>query len=98
MAKGIIEEDERPNVRGLEYYLEAFAELGTCRQIGSGIGPIPFTSILEYAAFYNVEDFEEFIYLIRQMDSAYIGAISKSPKQGGDNGSANADKNHKNHK
>jgi len=37
-----------------------------------GIGPIPFTAIAEYAKIYEVEDFEEFLYLIRVMDNQFI--------------------------
>lgn len=55
-----------------QYYLDAFSELSSCRNSGMGIGPIPFTAILEYFKLFGVEDFEEFLYYIRKMDNAYV--------------------------
>lgn len=37
-----------------------------------GVMPIPFSSIVEYSKIYEVGDFDEFNYVIRQMDDAYI--------------------------
>ena len=37
-----------------------------------GIGPIPFTAIAEYARIFNVEDFDEFLYIIRVMDNQFV--------------------------
>ncbi len=37
-----------------------------------GIGPIPFTAIVEYFTIYDLEDFEEFSYVIRHMDNIYL--------------------------
>ena len=37
-----------------------------------GIGPIPFTAIAEYARIYEVEDFDEFLYIMRVMDNQFI--------------------------
>ena len=65
---------------GLEFYLEAFRELGTTRGIGMGIGPIPFTAILQYSRLYDVDDFEEFLFLIRQMDNCYLELEAKRQK------------------
>ena len=42
-----------------------------------GVGPIPFSSIYEYATIYEVEDFEEFRFVIRQMDDAYLEEQAK---------------------
>lgn len=36
------------------------------------IGPIPFTAIVEYCKIYEVQDVEEFIYIIRVMDNKFI--------------------------
>jgi hypothetical protein len=40
------------------------------------VGQIPFTAIVEYSKIYEIEDFEEFLYLIRRMDAAFIKAHS----------------------
>lgn len=46
-----------------------------------GVGPIPFTSIVEYSKLYEVDDFEEFLYVIRAMDNTYLSLeSSKSSK------------------
>lgn len=44
-----------------------------------GDGPIPFTSIVEYFKIYEdeLEDFDEFLYLIRLMDKKLLESISK---------------------
>jgi len=64
-------------------YLEAFRELGTCRPSGmGGTGYIPFTSIIEYSKIYDVGEFEDFIYLIREMDKTYIDFASKKQEKG----------------
>lgn len=36
------------------------------------IGPIPFTAIAEYAKIYDVESFDDFIYIIRVMDNQFL--------------------------
>lgn len=54
------------------FYLNAFRELSTCRNSGFGPGPIPFTAIEAYARVFEVEDFFEFLGIIRQMDYCYL--------------------------
>jgi hypothetical protein len=79
LEKGkIAKEDLQPNVELFAHYRDAFLELCTCR-IGSGDGPIPFTSVLEYFKIYGspLEDFDEFLYVIRSMDSKLLDLISK---------------------
>lgn len=49
-----------------------------------GLAPIPFTAIVEYAKIYEVDDFEEFLYLIRVMDNTLINIKDKEKKK--DNG------------
>ena len=39
---------------------------------GMSIGNIPFTAIAEYAKIYEVEDFDEFLHLIRVMDNKFL--------------------------
>lgn len=42
-----------------------------------GLGPIPFTAIAEYSKLFDVEDFEEFHYLMRVMDHKFLDMESK---------------------
>lgn len=59
---------------GLDFYFVAFNELTTCRAIGMGVGPIPWTSIQEYAdrAELDSDERDNLTYLIRAMDNAYL--------------------------
>lgn len=57
-----------------EFYLEAFARLGTERQQGFGEGPIPITSIFAYVKHYGFNDEEQhdFAEIIMLMDAEYL--------------------------
>ena len=69
---------------GLEFYYRAFSELTTCRSLGFGPGPIPWTAIQAFAGTYGIRgsDFFRFQTLIRAMDVAYLNyADSKSKKK-----------------
>jgi hypothetical protein len=73
LSKGFIKpEDQEPNVVGFDFYFSAFSELSTTRQAGFGVGPIPFTAIVDYSRLFEIEDFEEFSYVIRRMDQVYL--------------------------
>lgn len=61
-----------PDIAPFVFWLDAFRELSSCRVNGMGLGPIPFTSIIEYARIFKVDDFEEFLYIIRRMDDAVL--------------------------
>lgn len=37
-----------------------------------GVAPIPFTAIVEYSRIYETGDLDEFVYLIRMMDDAFL--------------------------
>jgi len=59
---------------GCEFYLRAFWDLSTERQIGNTTGPIPVSQIRAYAARYQLEEqatkhLEE---IIRTTDRAYL--------------------------
>ena len=62
------------------YYIDAFHELSSCRSIGMALGPIPFTAIAEYSKLFDIEDFEEFHYLMRVMDNKFLEMESKKQK------------------
>ncbi len=70
-------EHARPNVDNFIFYIQAFEELSSCRPSGLSISPIPFTSVAEYARIFEIEDFHEFLYLIRVMDAELIKLSSK---------------------
>jgi len=36
------------------------------------ISPIPFTAIAEYVRIYDIDDFDEFLYIIRLVDNFVI--------------------------
>ena len=96
LARNLIrEEDLEPNISVFEFYIDAFYELSTCRN-GEGLVPIPFTAIVEYARIYEIEDIEDFQYLIRRMDNCFINnerAKSKhKEKEGKKNAKPNANK------
>lgn len=61
-------------VPGLDFYFAAFNELTTCRAVGMGAGPIPWTAIQEYADRQELdgEDRACLLYLVRAMDNAYL--------------------------
>jgi hypothetical protein len=93
LSRGKIKpEDLEPNIAGFEYYLESFKELNSTRLMGMSVGPIPFTAILEYFKVYPCDDFEEFNYIIRRMDDAFLNQQSGKQRTEGKN-SVQANKN-----
>lgn len=65
----------------MDFYLTAFGELNSCRNMGMGLSPIPFTSIWEYSRIYDIEDFDEFLYVIRVMDYKILDLHDKQTKR-----------------
>jgi len=61
----------------LVFYYEAWQELSTDRQFGMGVGPIPFTSVLQYGNHYEIEDLDDFLFFIRSLDAEYIKYANK---------------------
>jgi len=73
LAEGKVRpEDVEPEISYLEWYIEAFYELSSERQFGMGIGPIPFSSIVTYAEVFEINDFDDFHYVIRILDKVYL--------------------------
>lgn len=73
---------------GLELYFDAFFELSTCRQVGFGLSPIPWSAIREYALTYGLDDVqtEDLTHHIRTMDEAFLKHHSRTtakPKEHG---------------
>src|SRR4051794_21103410 len=56
------------------FYLSAFWEIATCRPIGFGRAPVPFTAIDVWASRHGLagEEFEFFADLIRACDRAWL--------------------------
>ncbi len=75
----IAPKDMMPNIEPFVFYRDAFAELSSCRHEE---GPIPFTSIVEYFRIYDDggEDFEDFIYIIRAMDTKLLEVMAAKRK------------------
>lgn len=59
---------------GLELYMGAFWDLDSCRPLGYGEGPIPWTTIEQYAQLNGIEgeQREMLHHHIRQLDNAYL--------------------------
>ena len=72
--KDFKDEDKLLNLGPLQFYGDCWAELSTCRVMG---GPIPFTSIVEFAKIYEIEDIANFNGIIRMIDDFYLSASSK---------------------
>lgn len=100
LDNGFIKEaDREPEIGPLEFYLEAFKELSSCRSVGFGIGPIPFTAIAEYSRLYDVGDFDEFHWIMRRLDDEYLILENKKTSNSGKadkNGPAKANKTNPN--
>lgn len=66
-----------------------------------GVGPIPFTAIHSYFDIYDLEDFEDFSYVIRRMDKVYLELSNKEDvknrgSKGGKKANVGDKKNNKN--
>ena len=65
---------------GLEFYFNAFDDLSSCRGIGFGLGPIPWTAMVQYCEEYDVVDAssqEDFFHYIRELDNVYLAHMAK---------------------
>ena len=67
---------------GLDFYLNAFYALNSCRSVGMALGPIPWTSMMEYAKMYcTTEDStEDLLYHVKNLDETYLNWIAESNK------------------
>lgn len=77
--------NEPPALPGDQFYLEAFDELSSCRQIGMSVGPIPYDKIVWYSR--EILGFDEdstsvFKSIIRELDNVYLkwAADQNKPK------------------
>jgi hypothetical protein len=67
---------------GLELYYGAFLDLTTCRSVGFGAGPIPWSAINDYAITFDIvgEMRDDLFCYVRELDSAYLEYQSKKDK------------------
>lgn len=65
------------------FYYQGFYDLSTERQIGMSFGPIPWTKIVEYGRFYelNQDQMDFLIRAITMMDSAWLKAQHDNQKE-----------------
>lgn len=70
------------------FYWEAFHALSTERQIGMGVGPIPRSYIIAYAAEQDLlgDAAEHFLDIIRRIDVEYLRSTNSSSKDQPDTG------------
>lgn len=53
-------------------YIKDFFTLSPSRHLGMGIGPIPVSEILKFCEHFGVPDSDDFLYVMQQIDNAYI--------------------------
>lgn len=60
-------------------YLYFFNQLSSCRSVGMGIGPIPWTAIITYAEFreFNYRETITFVNIIQLLDSVFLEEANK---------------------
>ena len=78
-----------PVLGPFSWYIDSFFELNTCRS-GLSLSPIPFTAIIEFVNIYGVEDFEDFFYIMRKLDSIYIEVSDRESKNGENSKTSNS--------
>ena len=78
LVQGLLNsKDLEPNIGHFDYYIDCFFELSTCRS-GMSLSAIPFTAIAEYAKIFKVNDFDEFLYYMRQLDNVFLEWAEKN--------------------
>ena len=73
----------RPEIKpGLELYWKAFQDLSSDRDVGMGIGPIPWVSVHAWGARNHIwgDNFERLVMVIRGLDSIYMDKQGKKSK------------------
>ena len=67
---------------GLELFYMAFMDLTSCRSIGYGAGPIPWSAIQTWCAAYDIqgEQREDLFYHVERLDKSYLDWSVKKQK------------------
>lgn len=63
--------DIEPPIEPFLSYIDDFFELNTCRST-TALAPISFIDIYNFATIKGIEDFDEYLYLIRRLDKVYM--------------------------
>ena len=81
--------DEQPEIaEHLYVYWDAFSDLGTERQIGMGIGPIPRSKVREYASDLlglDGDEHDRFCEILSRMDRDYVSRVNSPRSEDGPN-------------
>ena len=66
-------EDPAPGPQD-DFYLRAFWDLSTEREVGFGVGPIPWSKIVEYGELegLDLDVMRSFVRVVREMDTGYL--------------------------
>lgn len=73
----------KPEIKtGLELYWKAFQDLSSDRDVGMGVGPIPWSAMSTWGARNHIrgDDFERLVLVLRGLDSIYMDKQSKKSK------------------
>jgi hypothetical protein len=65
----------KPEIKpGLDLYWRAFQDLSTDRDVGMGVGPIPWLAIHAWAErnYIRGDDFERLVLILRGLDNIYL--------------------------
>jgi hypothetical protein len=65
------------------FYWTAFHQLTSDRQVGMGLGPIPYSAIRRYADEYDIvgrDEFQYFCGIIQAMDTEYLSIVNSTDK------------------
>jgi hypothetical protein len=64
---------------GLELYRTMFFDLSSCRSLGMGVGPIPWTAIHAYCRHHELDVEQEDMahYLLRRMDEFFLEHVNR---------------------
>lgn len=68
-----------PKLRlGLIFYLQAFFDLDAERSHGWGLGRIPWSSLVQYASFYDLdeEQTDSLVYFVKALDAAHLKRLN----------------------
>jgi hypothetical protein len=75
----------RPKLRpGLDLYWRAFWEMSSDREIGMGVGPIPWRTVNDWCLRNDIwgEDFERLLTILRGMDGEFMKRQGGKGKSG----------------
>ena len=66
------------------WLIMSFHDLSTDRAVGMGIGPIPYSSIIRFIAFWDLdqESAELLIEVVKTMDSLYMDHVNDDKSKG----------------